>query len=128
MSRPISRKGIVKKLDKIVSEYVRLRDKQCVLCGNREALGAGHIFSRKAYSTRWDIRKDGNVHCQCWPCNYKHVMDQYPYFDWYTKKFGQKRFDALRREFKTVKKYKTHELIDLYAVIEEQLKKEFPQS
>ena len=117
--RKLTRKGIVKKLDKLVSDYVIQRDKKCVVCKQTYSLGAGHVFSRKAYNTRWDIRENGNVHCQCWPCNFRHVRDQYPYFDWFRTHFGQDRLDELRREFKTTKRYKTYELAELY----EELKK-----
>jgi len=112
--RKISRKGIVKKLDKVVSDYVRAKDRFCVVCGSTNQLGSGHVFSRKAYNTRWDITDNGNVHCQCWSCNYRHVRDQYPYFKWYQDRFGMKKFDKLRRRFKTIKKYKTYELVELY--------------
>ena len=114
------RQKIVVKLDKIVSEIVRARDKKCVVCGRGhrdepgKRLGSGHVFSRKAYSTRWDITPAGNVHAQCWPCNRKHVFDSYPYFEWYRHKFSQKNFEELRVRFKTVKLYKTFELEELY--------------
>lgn len=122
--RKISRAGIVKKLDKIVSQYVVSRDGSCVVCGSTESLGAGHVFSRKAYNTRWDITKDGNVHAQCWPCNYRHVRDQYPYFNWYETKFGKGSLDELRKRFKTSAIYKTHQLVELYESISSTQKEE----
>lgn len=119
-----ARQKIIKKLDDVVSEIVIIIDGKCVVCGRPPSsspgkgrgLGAGHIFSRGAHSTRWDIHPEGNVHCQCWPCNFRHVRDQYPYFDWYIKKFGQEKFDELRRRFKSPRKigYKTFELEELY--------------
>ena len=120
MAKKTDRQKIVDKLDKIVSEIVVARDKNCVQCGASHQpqaghrLGSGHVFSRKAFSTRWEITPGGNVHAQCWPCNRKHVFDSYLYFDWYVKKFGQKAFDKLRRRFKTVAKYKTFELEEIY--------------
>jgi hypothetical protein len=104
------RKKLVKSLDKVTSAIIRLKEKSCVICGSENQMGNGHVFSRKSYSLRWDLRPDGNCHNQCWSCNYRHVTDQYPYFDWYIKKFGQKRFDELRREFKTIGKLKDYEL------------------
>jgi len=115
----ITRKGIVKKLDKIVSEFVIKRDKACVVCGSTVQLGCGHVFSRKAYNTRWMITPDGNCHCQCWSCNFRHVRDQYPYFEWYKGRFGQEKFDRLRRMFKTPVKLKTYELEELYERLKE---------
>lgn len=113
MPRKPSRKTLVKNLDKAVSEYIRRRDKRCVQCGTVENLTNGHIFTRKNYSTRWDVFIDGNCHTQCWPCNYRHGSDQWPYFRWYIKKFGQKKFDQLRRRHKEVKKYKDFDLEEL---------------
>lgn len=73
--RAISRKGLIKKIDKIFSEYIRKRDAntngvcKCVTC-NREfhytKLDAGHFISRKHMATRWDER---NVASQCYYCN-----------------------------------------------------------
>lgn len=122
--KKVNRKLLIKNLDSLVSKIVRLQEPQCVVCGSTEKCGNGHVFSRKSYSTRWDIRKDGNCHNQCWSCNYRHVTDQYPYFDWYISKFGKNRFDELRKEFKTSRKFSNidlqrlhDELMTLYANI-----------
>jgi len=108
------RQKIVKKLDTIVSEIVRKRDKVCVVCGSNFRLTAGHIFSRTSYSTRWDVSSDGNVHCQCLRCNFRHVRDSYPYFNWYQKKFGVNQFDLLRRKYSGTVKWSTPQLGELY--------------
>lgn len=109
-----NRAKLVDKLDDLVSIIIRGRDQKCVVCGSTDKLTNGHIFSRGSYSTRWDITEDGNCHTQCWGCNYKHVRDQYPYFNWYIKKFGQVKFDALRRRFKETRPYKDYELEEIY--------------
>tara|TARA_R110002167_G_scaffold366154_1_gene593274 strand:- start:2575 stop:2973 length:399 start_codon:yes stop_codon:yes gene_type:complete len=65
------------KLDKLFSEYIRKRDSdhrgicKCISCGKEaEAFGgsthAGHLFSRRYLSTRWDEK---NVNSQCAYCN-----------------------------------------------------------
>ena len=69
------RKRLVKKLDKVFSQYIRFRDQRCVTCGSRENLQCGHLFSRTAYSTRWHPR---NAFCQCSSCNLRHEHDPYP--------------------------------------------------
>jgi hypothetical protein len=107
------RKKLVDKLDKAVSAYVRSRDKACVTCGSTERLGCGHIFSRVAHSTRWDISEQGNCWCQCWGCNYRHEFDPYPYFTWYEKKFGKEALEELHQKFKTPHKYKDFELQEM---------------
>lgn len=110
MARKITRKGLVKKLDKVVSEYVRARDKRCVTCNSTERLGCGHIFSRIAYSTRWDLE---NCHAQCWACNYKHEYDPYPYMQWAEQKLGKDGLEALHIRYNTPRKFKDHDLEDL---------------
>jgi hypothetical protein len=110
-----ARQKITDKLDKIVSEIIRLRDKKCVMCGSTKKLGNGHIFSRRHNSLRWDITGDGNCHAQCWKHNYTHsTRDPYPYYNWYINKFGKKRFDSLHKEWRTIKKYRMPDLRELY--------------
>ena len=121
MPRKPSRKTLVKNLDKAVSIYIRQRDKWCVQCGTSDNLTNGHIFTRKNYSTRFDISNDGNCHCQCWSCNFKHGYDQWDYFKWYIDKFGQEKFDELRRRHKAVQKYKDYDLEELLKEVRELL-------
>jgi len=112
--RKISRKGLIKKLDKLVSEIVIARDKACVVCGSKEKLGCGHVFSRKHLATRFDVTSDGNCHCQCWPCNFKHTFDTYPYNNWYVKKFGKKKFQQLYDRWNIVCPMKTWQIQSLF--------------
>ena len=89
------RKKVIAEMDKIVSEYVRLRDGRCVVCGSTEKLGCGHLLSRRLLATRWDICADGNCHTQCWPCNFKHTMDPHQYRSWYVRQFGLEAFEEM---------------------------------
>lgn len=113
--RKITRKGLVRRLDKAVSVYVIKRDKYCCCCGTTNNLTAGHVFSRVAYSTRWDLK---NVFAQCLSCNLKHEYDPYPMFDFYVKKFGKKKLDALHIKYKQVSKLKDYDLALMLAGIE----------
>jgi len=71
-----SRSKLVKKLDNIFSQYIRLREAdntgfvECFTCGKRShwkrGMQAGHFQSRRHYATRWDER---NVQNQCVGCN-----------------------------------------------------------
>lgn len=62
---------LIKHLDKVFSEYVRLRDSDwrglatCISCGKKapwKEYHAGHYISRVHYSTRWN---EYNVNAQC---------------------------------------------------------------
>ena len=126
MPRKISKKGIITKLDDLVSKYVIERDKICVTCGSKKQLTNGHLFSRTHQVVRWDIRDDGNCHCQCWPCNFLHVHDKYRYEKWFIEKFGMKRFDDLHAEWtqKTTHN-KVWQLVDLHITLQEQITDKF---
>jgi hypothetical protein len=107
LHRKISRKGLVRKLDKLVGDIVKLRDGACVCCGSKNSLQPGHLFSRVAYSTRWDL---DNVFCQCRSCNFKHEYDPYPLTNYYITKFGKGRYDALHARYVTAVPIKTFQL------------------
>lgn len=73
--RKISRSGLIKKVDKAFSRFIRKRDTdeygwcECVTCLRRfpyEEIQAGHFIKRGHASTRWDER---NVYAQCRGCN-----------------------------------------------------------
>jgi len=114
--RKITRKGLIRKLDAIVKEIVLERHPYCVICGSTSRLEPGHIFTRKYYSTRWDL---DNVWTQCHSCNLKHVRDTYPFFHWYQKNFGQKKFDELHKRFLETKPVKDWQLKELYEKLKE---------
>lgn len=99
-------------MDKVVSEIVQMRDKRCVTCGSYDQPTAGHVFSRVAYSTRWDLT---NTFRQCWPCNYRHEFDPYNFTEWYRKNYGSASYNRLHRKYETVHKFSTPDLKDLYA-------------
>lgn len=123
MKTKSARKSLVKKLDTIVSLYIRKRDGRSVLSGATDHLTNGHLFSRTSYSTRWDVTPDGNCHCQTVSENYTHEFDPYPYQKWYIDKFGIEKYDELHRRFKTVKKFKDWELQEMIDNITELTKK-----
>lgn len=102
---------MVKKIDKILSEYIRKRDGACVVCGSTENLTNGHLFTRRAYSTRWE---ELNCHCQCWACNYRHEFDFYPFQTWFVSKYGQEQYDELYRVHRTPKKFRMSDLEEIY--------------
>ena len=102
MPRKISRKGLIKKLDAVCKEIIFKRDNNtCVTCGSQNPTWS-HVFSRRTYSTRWDMK---NCHVQCWPCYFKHVRNQYPYFEWFRNKYGSRELEKLHRKFNTTKRW-----------------------
>ena len=93
---------LIKKLDKIFSEYVRRRDAKdgvarCVTCGKYDdwkRVHAGHFIVRQHKTTRWDER---NVWPQCVSCNSFHegAKDEYSLF--LVRKYGPQILEELNR-------------------------------
>ena len=115
MKKP-SRKSLIKKLDELVSKIVRKRNPYCVQCGSKKQSGAGHVFSRRFYSVRWDL---DNVWTQCWSCNYRHkVSDPYLYWKWYQDKFGIEKFNKLAVKAHEISHFKESDLLILLNQLE----------
>lgn len=118
--RKITRKGLVRKLDKIVGDIAKLRDRGvCVVCGSSSNPTSGHLFSRVAYSTRWDL---DNVFCQCLNCNLKHEHDPYPLMKYATNLLGEEKVEELHFKYRHASKLKDFQLKELYEKLEEELK------
>jgi len=105
--KKITRKKLVKDLDNIFSKYIRARDGKCIVCGTTVNLQNGHLFSRKAFSTRWS---EINCSTQCRNCNYIHTFDFEPYRNAFVKKYGQEQYDKLYLKFKSPLKISNSEL------------------
>lgn len=125
MSKKPSRKTLVRKLDALVKQIVIARDGKCIVCGTTQNLTPGHLFSRVAYSTRWDL---DNVYAQCLNCNFRHESDPYPMTEAVKERhllYIKQRYantsipdvdgwlEDLHREYVTPHKYKTYELAEL---------------
>jgi hypothetical protein len=116
--RKISRKGLINKLDRIFSEYIRKRDAdkkgicKCITCQREfkwNELDAGHFISRKEMSVRWDER---NVAAQCQYCNRFRYQ-----FSLALDKQSRGLSKRLYNKSKEIVKYSMndlHELVDLY--------------
>lgn len=93
--RKITRKGLIRKLDKAVSVKVIERDRKCFTCGKTEQLSCGHLFTRSLYAVRWDLL---NCHAQCLGCNYRHEFDPAIYQLKFIDKYGLEAYKDLYRK------------------------------
>lgn len=117
MAKKPVRSRLVKKLDIVFSQYVRLKnaDKNgictCVTCGKKGhwktgGIQAGHFMSRKHYSTRWD---ESNVFPQCVSCNVYNQGMQYKY----SLFLGQATSDLMHKKSQEITKFTTIELQEM---------------
>jgi hypothetical protein len=125
MPKKPTRSKVVKKLDAVFSQYIRLSnaDKNgictCVTCGKKyhwKQIQAGHFMSRKHYSTRW---LEDNVKPQCYGCNVMQQGQQYRF----SKYLGNNLSEQLYSKSKEVVKFTTDELQDKITYYSERVKK-----
>lgn len=107
---------MVKRVDKVFSEYIRLRDNYiCFTCG-KEGNEAGHFISRRYKSVRWDER---NVNTQCGYCNRFLSGNMVEYFVRMEEKYGREVIDELMEKKNQFAKFSVSDLLEL----EEEYKK-----
>lgn len=125
--KKLTRSKLVKKLDAVFSQYVRLSasDKDgncvCITCGKvahwkGEGQSAGHFQSRRHYATRWDER---NVAVQCAGCNVFRYGEQYKFSLYLGKKLSQELLDTSR----IITKFTSAELEEMVEHYSEKVKK-----
>ena len=130
------RTGLKKKLDKVFSEFIRLRDSNeqgystCCTCGAIKKwsgtgdMHAGHYQTRGHTSTRWDEK---NVNAQCKKCNTYRGGKQDLHMLYIDKKYGAGTSEMLRYKATGTTKFQDWELkekVEYYTQKVEELKKE----
>jgi hypothetical protein len=122
-----TRSKLIKKLDVIFSQYIRLSrsDKNgfctCITCGKKGhwkngGIQAGHFMSRKHYSTRWN---EDNVHPQCVACNMFRSGEQYKYSIF----LGTDKANKLFLQSQKIVKFANNEIEQMITEYSEKLKK-----
>lgn len=130
MPRKISRKNLIKKLDKIFSEYIRLKyaDKNgivsCYTCGKKaywkgEGMQNGHFISRRSRILRWDER---NCRSQCYSCNVMRYGESYIFGVKLNQEYGYNIADELLIESKKIIKQSDEDLKNLIKLYEDKIK------
>lgn len=99
--KQLSLPKLIKKLDKIFSEYIRKRDSdsngmcRCITCGKSfhwKAGDAGHFIQRDRIAVRWNEK---NCNAQCMECNRFRSGNQFAHGKAIDKKFGAGTADTL---------------------------------
>jgi hypothetical protein len=120
------------KLDRIFSEYIRLRDADsngychCISCGaihHWKEMDAGHYVNRSHMSTRFDEK---NVNAQCRRCNRFDEGNQIGYTKGLIRKYGNgiiNELDVKKHSFSKMTKAEYELLINHYEVEVMELKK-----
>lgn len=113
------RSAVVKELDRVFSQYIRLRAAnldgfcECITCGNVrhwKQMQAGHFMSRRKYSTRWD---EMNVQVQDDACNRWRQGEQYKFALWLDNEYGEGTADELVAKSNQIVKFTDSELEEM---------------
>lgn len=84
--------------DIVFSKLIRLRDRQCLMCGRKGTgdgtggLQASHFYSRRKWNTRFDPE---NVDSLCIGCHRKTHQKKDDYEDWKYRQLGEDGFNQL---------------------------------
>ena len=113
--RTESRSKLVKKLDSIFSQYIRLRDdnKGCVTCGDIKPwkeMQNCHFYTRGRQPTRWD---ETNCHSGCYRCNVILKGNYIKYTIYMMDRYGREVVDGLERKSLSGVKISTPELREM---------------
>jgi hypothetical protein len=121
--RATSRAVLVRQLDSVFSQYIRLKDSKdgmatCVTCGSVapwKQMQNGHFYSRGRIPTRWD---EDNCHVQDYRCNVALKGDYINYTKYMIDRYGREFVDELEKKSKQTGKYVTpaeiREMIEKY--------------
>ena len=122
---------LVRKLDTVFSEYIRLRDSKpfgyrvavCISCGQvkpYDQMDCGHFIGRTHMATRFD---ELNCHCECRSCN-RFSADHMIYYQRNLEnKIGKEKLDMLIARGHSTKKWTAWELEILISHYKEEVKR-----
>lgn len=114
-----NKKKLIAKLDRLVSEYVRKRDKRCVTCNKTTDLTCSHLITRGCMSLRFNLM---NCNAQCKGCNLLHEYRPERYTQWWINKYGLEEYEALVTKSKQIKRFTEEELEALIQAMKQLIK------
>ena len=113
--RKLTRSGLKRKLDKLVSEITRSRG-YCIKCGKSDNLQAAHIFSRNMLSVRWDL---DNVLCLCAGCHFEAHAKPIFFAEFVKGYLESYKYTQLKLKARMIVKWSVADLQTLYAKLKE---------
>ncbi|MEM3335431.1 MAG: recombination protein NinG [Thermoplasmata archaeon] len=120
-TKKLSRSKLIKKLDKMFSDFIREKYKnKCIKCGKtKNRMGVSHYFSRRYLGTRWEV---DNCHWSCWTCHTwiknSECLERSKapgewYYNYMIKTLGKERFEELEKKAHTINKLNINDIENL---------------
>jgi len=131
----VTRKKLIARLDKVFSQWVRMRTAdhrgfvECYTCGkvaHWKTVDAGHFQSRAKFSTRWMCDPEEgmvNVAPQCKSCNGFRSGEQFKFARRLDAEFGEGTAESIEQASNQTRKYSVEELEALIEVYNRRLRK-----
>lgn len=120
MPRPISKKGLKKKLDGLWSELVKQEaGNKCEVCSKKEYLNSHHIVGRRNLRLRWELY---NGVCLCPGCHTfkRDSAHQNPiWFDEWLRDNRAEDYKLVKKTMNEIKKWTMDEMLELREEFEE---------
>lgn len=119
---------IIRKLDDLFSEYIRIRNcdeegnVKCITCGDGHHwtdVDCGHFVKRGNMTTRWHIQNSGE---QCRLCNSTHDGKEDDHAEYIDRTYGPGTADQLRRLGKGEAHFSERELQSMYEELKSEVK------
>jgi len=118
--RKVKRSTLTARADARFGEYIRKRDRRCVICGGTDNLQCSHFYGKKAHSvTRYDEK---NAHAMCASCHFKHHQsDPEMYRDWMQEHYGDEFMEQLRLKAFSSRKLRDDDIRDIIQYYEDKI-------
>lgn len=122
-------KGLKAKLDRVFSQYIRLRDMmpgdvfRCISCGQIKSIGqadCGHYINRQHMATRFS---EINCNAQCRSCNRFDEGNMSGYRAGLVKKYGETKVLLLEAQKHDIRKYSDFEYKALIEHYQKEIKR-----
>lgn len=122
------RSKLVRKLDEIFSEYIRIRNSDpsgcviCITCGDKHHwtdVDCGHFVKRGNMATRWHLQNSGG---QCRLCNSTHDGKEDLHAEAIDTLYGPGTAESLRQLGKGEKHFMDYELQGMYEELRKEVK------
>jgi len=108
----------VDKLDVLFSQYIKLRDKVCQVCGRATSLQTAHFIGRRYRSTRYD---PDNACLLCFADHQHFHENPLEFVEFFKARLGEEGFDFLRGRARSTWPKVDKKLIEVY--LKEEIKK-----
>lgn len=112
-----SRQSLIRKLDRVFSQYIRLRDSddkgmiKCVSCPSRIHRKKAHSCHFVSRSRLWYRRDEKNCHAGCPSCNtYRQEMHMRNYTTFMIDNYWRRKVDKMLADEHKIQKVSIHEI------------------